>query len=167
MPLRAFLNRHPVATVGVVVVLIALAVVSIVYQLRPPSDVALGPRKDFYTVDDGETWFVDDIDKITPFDHDGKPAVLVHLFTCDGGKARFVGYLEKLPDGAVEKYRARMNFPASATPEADDVAEMVGSLVKRKGEMEWVASIDRERFEQITQVHCPGGTGEPERVRAE
>ena len=40
MPLRAFLNRHPVATVGVVVVLIALAVVSIVYQLRLPSDVA-------------------------------------------------------------------------------------------------------------------------------
>ena len=167
MRLRAFLNKHPAATIAVTLVLTAIAVFLIILQLRPDDEAVFVPRKDFYSVDDGETWFVDDIDKITPFDHDGKPAVLVRLFTCDGGKTKFVGYLEKLPDGALEKYRASRSLPANSVPEADDVAEMVGNLAKRKGETEWVPSSDRERFQQIMQVHCPGGNGEPERVRAE
>jgi hypothetical protein len=167
MSVRAILNRHPVLTVGVVLLLTALAVASIVYQLRPTSEVSLIPLKDFYSVDDGETWFADDVNKITPFDHGGKPAVQVHLFTCDGGKTRFVGYLEKLPDGALEAYRSRMHVSAADVPESDEVAEVVGSLVKRKGEAEWVPSSDSERFGQIKLVRCPDGRGELEAVRPE
>jgi hypothetical protein len=93
--------------------------------------------------------------------------VQAHLFTCDGGKTRFVGYLEKLPDGAVETYRARANLPADAVPEADDVGAIVGRLIKRKGDKEWVPSGDPERFQQVMDVHCPGGEGALERVLAE
>ena len=167
MRVRAFFNRHPAATALVVLVLTALAVASVVNQLRPQEEMRFIPPKDFYTVDDGQTWFTDDIDKITPFDHAGKPAVLVRLFTCDGGKTRFVGYLEKLPDGALEKFRAARRLPADAVPEADDVAAMVGSLVKRKGEADWVPSSDPQRYAQVTQVHCPDGGGVPDRVQPE
>jgi hypothetical protein len=166
MRVRAFLNRHPAATAAVVLVLTGVAVASVVYQLRPQSETPALPPKDFYTADDGESWFTDEMDKITPFDHGGKPAVQVHLFTCDGGKTQFVGYLEKLPDGALDTFRTRTHFPANAVPEADDVAEIVGSLVKRKGETEWVPSTDPARFQQVTQVHCPDGDGKPARVWA-
>ena len=166
MRIRAFLNRHPVATAAVVLVLTALAVASVVYPLRPQRETSVIPRKDFYTVDDGETWFTDDVDKITPFDHGGKPAVLVHLFTCDGGKRKFVGYLEKLPDGALQTFRERTHIPANSVPESDDVAGIVGNLVKRKGETEWVPSTDRARFQAITEVRCPDGGGRPTPVWA-
>jgi len=167
MRVRPFLNRHPAATVGVVLVLVALAVASIIYQLRPVSEIGFIPRKDFYSDDDGQTWFVDDVDKITPFEHGGKPAVLVRLFTCDGGRTKFVGYLERLPDGAVEKYRERLHLPSDAVPEADEVAEVAGSLVKRKGDPEWVPSSDGLKYAQIVRVYCPDEKGELERVRPE
>ena len=165
MSARAFLNRRPAVTVGVVAVLTALAVAFIVYQLRPESEGPPVRLKDFYTVDDGETWFADDVNKVTPFDHGGKPAVLIRLFTCDGGKTRFVGYLEKLPDGAVDAYRSRMHVSAGDVPEADEVAQVVGSLVKRKGDAQWVPSSDGERFGQIKGVRCPDGKGDLEVVR--
>ena len=164
--MRTFLNRHPAATVAVVLVLAGLAVASIVYQLRPAREVGSVPARDFYTVDDGETWFVDDADKLTPFDRAGKPAVLVHLYTCDGGRNPFVGYLERLPDGALDVFRARTHFPADRTPEADDVAEVAGSLVKRKGDADWVSSTDFEHFQQITTVRCPAGGAPLQRVFA-
>ena len=44
MRVRPFLNRHPAATVGVVLVLVALAVASIVYQLRPQSEAIPNQR---------------------------------------------------------------------------------------------------------------------------
>ena len=166
MHVRAFLNRHPVATVAVVGVLTALAVASIVIQSRPASEISLIPRKDFYTDDDGATWFADDVDKLTPFDHGGRPAVLAHVFTCDGGRTKFVGYLERLPDGAADAFRAKMHLPANSVPESDDVAEVIGSLVKHKGDGDWVASSDAGRFKEITRVHCPdGGAAPPVPVR--
>jgi hypothetical protein len=165
MSARVFLNRHPVLTVVLVLVLTALAVTSIVYQLRPESEISQIPLRDYYTVDDGETWFVDEVNKATPFDHGGKPAVGARLFTCDGGKTRFVGYLEKLPDGAVDAYRSRMHVSAADVPEADEVAAVIGSLVKRKGDAQWVPSSDAERFAEIERVRCPDGKGEPEPVR--
>jgi hypothetical protein len=167
MRLRALLNRHPALTSAAALVLAALAAALIAYQLRPDVEVATGPPKDFYTVDDGATWFVGEFNKVTPFDHDGRPAVLARVFTCDGGKTRFVGYLEKLPEGAAEKYRAAHGVPAVEDPEADDVEEMTGRLVKRKGETEWVSSRDRQRSEEIMQVRCPAGGGEPQRVLPE
>src|SRR5205814_8476268 len=138
--------RRPAATVAVVVLLTALAVASIVLQLRPPGELPVVSPKDFYTTDDGDTWFVDDNDKITPFDHDGRPAVLVHLFTCDGGNTKFVGYLERLPDGAVEKFRSHVQTPARFVPEADAVAALVGTLAKRKGDTGCVSSDSRQRY---------------------
>ena len=54
MGVRSFLNRHPAATVSVVVLLTALAVASIVLQLRPSGELPLVPPKDVYTTDDGD-----------------------------------------------------------------------------------------------------------------
>ena len=166
MRVRPLLNRHPAATVAVVLVFTALAVASIVLQMRPSGELSVLPRKEFYTADDGETWFVDEVDKITPFDHGGRPAVLLHLYTCDGGKTQFVGYLERLPDGAADQYRSRTRLPATAVPESDDVAALVGSLVKRKGDAEWVSSGDKERYQQIVSVRCPDGSNNAVRLAA-
>lgn len=166
MGVREFLNRHRLAAALLALLLFAVGGVCIALQLRPTSELWVVPTKDFYTVDGGETWFTDRIDRITPFDHGGKPAVLVHLFSCDGGKTRFVGYLEKLPDHALEQYRASHQGRGDTNPEADDVAGWVGRLVKKKGDKEWVAVSD-PRYLDVVQVHCPDGSIVPERVLAD
>ena len=46
------------------------------------------PGSAFYTTDDGATLFTDGADRLPPFDHDGKAAVMAAVFSCDNGKHR-------------------------------------------------------------------------------
>lgn len=165
MDLRTLIDRRRRAVIVAALVAVAVAAYFVARQFRTVSELSVIPIRDFYSVDDGQSWFLDKIDRITPFDHDGKPAVLVHLFTCDGGKTRFVGYLERLPEHALELYRATYQGAVNPNPEADDIAVTVGRLVKRKGDKEWVPASD-PRYLDVVQVDCPDG-GIPERVLAE
>lgn len=49
----------------------------------------------FFTVDDGKSYFEMEASNRAPFVHEGKPAFRAHVFSCDGGKTAFVGYLSK------------------------------------------------------------------------
>lgn len=165
--LRRAINRHPVPTAAVVLAAVAaavwLAARDELDRRRPPEEPA--EARAFYTDDDGETWFADDGERITPFDHGGRPAVIAHVYSCDGGKTRFVGYLEKLPDDARQRFAAATSRPADGI-DPDEVGAVVGTLVKRKGDAEWVNSSQREQYRQVTEVHCPdGGGGTPLPVR--
>ena len=96
MGIRETLNRNTGITIGAVGGIIVLAVIYIVYFVssdRP--SLASGPSKAFYTIDDGKSYFVESADKVPPFEYQGKSAVLCHVFTCDKGKTRFVGYLQR------------------------------------------------------------------------
>lgn len=46
----------------------------------------------YYSTDDGTTFFRDTM-HIPPFDKNGKQAVMAMVFSCDGGKTQFIGYL--------------------------------------------------------------------------
>jgi hypothetical protein len=49
----------------------------------------------YFTVDDGKTFFELEASNRAPFVHEEKPAFRAHVFSCDGGKTAFVGYLSK------------------------------------------------------------------------
>jgi len=51
-------------------------------------------REAYYTIDDGTTWFVDDAQKIPPFDHNGKTAYR-RANVCRGEREVVSGYLER------------------------------------------------------------------------
>jgi hypothetical protein len=52
------------------------------WEARPaPKEEAV--TRAFYTTDDGKTWFTDDAERLPPFDHGGKQAVRLYLFSCD------------------------------------------------------------------------------------
>ncbi len=55
---------------------------------------------------------IDDLDKVVPFDHGGKPAVRAMVFRCKNGKP-FVAYLQRYSE-AVE---AKIAAIAAAHPE--------------------------------------------------
>ncbi|MFN4241613.1 MAG: hypothetical protein ACK4PI_00080 [Tepidisphaerales bacterium] len=159
MGIRETLNEKPQLVTGIAIGILALAVILIAVQLFGGSRRAEGrvSNKQFFTVDDGQTLFVDDISKIPPFDHQGKQAVRAKVFTCDGGRTRFVGYLERYSPQAIEAMQR------AAAGGDNDTAQMqleAGLEVKRPGETRWTPFRDGEGY-RIIAVQCPEGTPGP------
>jgi hypothetical protein len=100
MSVREAINGNKAMGIVAAVVLAAAAIgVSLFYNRQPADALSTGDEA-FYTIDDGKTWFVDDANKIPPFEHNGKTAYRCYLFTTDGGKTAFVSHLERFtPEG--------------------------------------------------------------------
>jgi hypothetical protein len=82
--------------------------------------------------------------------------VRLHLFSCDGGKTTFIGYLQKLPEEVLQKYRDNGIDPA--TMDDDDLSAERGWLCKRPGAAEWVNSkTGGAAYTEIITVRCPEG----------
>jgi hypothetical protein len=98
MGIHAYIKENRGISVAIAVVVITAVVVEAVIFLQPREHGIAAPRmigNAYYSTDDGKSLFVDAGDQATPFDHDGKPAVKVYLYTCDAGVTRWVQYLEK------------------------------------------------------------------------
>jgi hypothetical protein len=144
----------------VIAVLVLLGVGGwLTYFYWPEPDLR-APVFNWYTTDDGVTWFQDDAERVPPFDHGGKPAARLHLYSCDGGRTTFVAYLQKLPEEVLAKYRAKGVDPQSV--DDDDLAAEAGWLAKRPGDRAWVNSqTDAAGYAAIIKVKCPEGKGGP------
>src|SRR6187549_127395 len=104
MGLRESMNNHKRATAGVIAVIVLLAVAGLAWQLTASSSGASGMAGQlYYTTDDGATTFTAPANLTPPFDHDGKQAVRAIMFSSDGGKTRFVGYLERYSAAAKQQ----------------------------------------------------------------
>jgi hypothetical protein len=160
MGIREKMNQNPGVTTGVTIAIIVVALIFIVWQLWPNRGPKI-PTKAFYTVDDGATYFADDIKKIPPFDHEGKQAVRAYVFKC-GGK-EFVAYLERYTPQAkakLEKAREEAAKNPDAMPPDMMMPDMMqqGIQVKKPGTGQWVSEADFQRSQDIMQVKCPDGT---------
>jgi hypothetical protein len=95
----------------------------------------------YFTTDEGKTLIALDAATKSPTVHDGKPAYRAHVFTCDGGKTQFVGYLSK-------------STPISPDP-----------LVRKPGNVQW-APVGTAAAGIVLDVKPPekGGVGPPVEV---
>jgi hypothetical protein len=136
--------------IAVAVLAILGAATAIFIELRPPPPPARPMA--YFTVDDGKSWFTADAESLPPFDYKGQKAVKAHVYTCDEGKTRFVGWLQKLPEDALREAVAK-------GPVDDDVIAMrAGWMAKRPGDADWVNSkSDPHKYAEIIKVTCPGG----------
>ena len=163
MNAREALSKHPRLSMGAAVLCVLVAIASLFLQTRGGSDQSAGNAKAFFTVDDGQTWFTDDLSNLPPFDKDGKQAVRAFVFRCSDGK-QFVGYLQRFtPDAkrAIEK----INTPdpnRTGPPDTSGVrmAYTAGREVKRPGDAKWVSGADGPKSAQIIAIKCPNGGGE-------
>ncbi len=149
MGIREKLNQNPRATTAATIAIVVIALGFIVWQLIPQQPTV--QTKQYYSNDDGKTWFADDMNKIMPFDKDGKPAVKANVFRCGG--TDFVGYLEKYTDDVRKKVEA-----ARAKPNADQ-AEDFPTVVKKPGDAKWLSPRDRG-YDKIVTVTCPSGSSD-------
>src|SRR4029079_11477876 len=91
MSFRDKLSEKPAIGLGIGVGILVIAFGVIGYQLFGGSNSAGEiPTQGFYTDDNGKTFFKDDINKVVPFDHNGKQAYRADVFKGADGK-EFVG----------------------------------------------------------------------------
>ena len=150
-------NPGPATAFAAAIVVIGLG---IVYFQWPAGDSGrAAPKKMFLTIDDGKTFFVAPAEPLPPFQHEGKTAYRAYVFTCDGGKTKWVGYLERYSDQAktllqeMRKSQAKTGGPPTLAPELVD-----GIEVSRPVEIEWVRQSDAARALKVTSVHCPNSS---------
>ena len=154
MGIRETMNRNPRITLGVITAVVAIAVGYVVVQvLASRRAFPTKSADDYFTVDDGKTFFVASSDKIPPFDYNGKEAVHAYVFQCDGKK--FVGYMERYTRDARQSILAGKRTPQ---------IERFGRELKRPGVAEWVKSGDLAVEAKVADVRCPDGKGVPEAI---
>ena len=139
--------------------LVGLAVFAVYRQLTDKGLTAEQPTQAYYTTDDGATLFASPRTTVPPFEKDGKTAVLAHVFSCDKGKTRFVGYLVKFNEDFAKRAAAEAAAAAkSGTPPkggglmASPSAAM-SMLVKKPGSSEWLP-FTSPKASNITNLWC-------------
>lgn len=161
MGIRETLNRNQTLTTGITIAVILVALIIIVMQLTGggAGGATVYTKAFFSTNEDGSNWFVDDINKVPPFDHNGKPAYRVHLYTCDKGKTQFVGYLQRYTDAGKKKAEAlRANPQAARDPAEFDALEFTEVEVKAPKDSKWIRRNDAKAEALMSAVKCPDGS---------
>lgn len=163
MGIRQSLNEsRPLALLATALILSASLVLIFWYwHVAPAASFA---NRQFFTDDDGATWFIDDGTRIAPFDHNGKQAVIARVFKCKDG-TMFVGYLEKFSDDAKARIEsARQQGPsAHGGAYAMPAGQFNGLMLKKPRGAEWVRDIDPEA-KAVKQFSCPDGSKDFEPV---
>jgi hypothetical protein len=159
--IRQKINENPGITTAATAGIIAVAIGVIVWQGcggTGGGDTIAVATKAFYTIDDGKTLFVDDINKIPPYQKDGKTAVKANVFSCDDGKNRFVGYLEMY----TPQDKAMLEKAAQQQPGGQPVyLPYTGqALVKKPGVGKWIplSPNTTQEYAAVVQVKCPDGS---------
>jgi len=159
MGIRETIKKHSAMTVAATLVVAAGA---LAYSLRDSGfgGPASASTKAFYTTDDGQSTFAADMSNLPPFERDGKPAVRVWMFSCDGGKTSFAGYLERYTPAAHKRLTAALaeQKAKQATPSLP--IGPADSEVKKPGAGNaWVSRANVVEAAKVTHVTCPPGSG--------
>src|SRR4051812_12687322 len=150
MGIRESINRNPKVAVGVGAGLVAFTLVFVLFQVMDLNGSTRIPSADehaFFTVDDGKTWFVGDINTLAPFDHEGKQAVRAYVYECD--RERFAGWLERYTE---EGKKARQQVVEAAKKGRPDgrlvyISSMSGRELKRPGDAAWTVATDVQKID--------------------
>ena len=156
MGLRQTLNEKPAVGYGLAAGAVLLVAVVLFLQFRGGGPRA-APETEFFTVDDGQTWFEAPATSYPPFEHEGRTAYRAAVFECDGEE--FVGYVQRYTPDIRERLAAAA--AAGETPDTGLMMEsqMAGLEVRRPDEEVWVGAQEGEAFSRVTDVRCPDGDG--------
>lgn len=155
MGIRQTINEKPALSTGVTAAVIVLALGFILWEsFGHHGGSGRGAPRAFYSDDDGQTWFPDAANKLTPFtDANNKEAVQAFVFKCGDGKP-FCGYLMRATEEARKAAAGELHGATAAV--------MMHSEVKKPGDKKWVKFDSRNMvpFTNITQTfpNCPAGS---------
>jgi hypothetical protein len=140
--------------VGAAIALVLLLLIYSFYPSHGPAQepVAVGPMR-YFSIDDGQSWFPDDANKLPPFAKDGKQAARAYVFQCPDG-SKFVAFLERLTPTAKKKFEAMAAAKVDLT--APDMIRPIDLEVKAPGQSIWLSQTD-PRAAAFLVPKCPMG----------
>lgn len=154
MEVRDALNKNRTVTV---VILVLLGIGAAWWLLSSTNVTSSGKPRAFYTTDDGATWFVDDADKLPPFDHNGQKAVMCFVYKAGPDGAPFVSHLQRFtPEGIkqIQDAKASKEFnPVGFNPGQRATVEVKPPKTGDKG---WLP-VNDPRALAIQKVKLPAG----------
>jgi hypothetical protein len=157
--LRQRLNESPALAAGVAAACVVLALLVFVLTRSGggSSGKPAGITKEFFSVDDGKSWFVDDAGKLPPFDYQGKPAYRVRVYRCPHGK-EFVSHLERYSDADAKRMKQLIDDEKTRSMEFIQLES--GFEVKKPGAKEWMKLTQQvsARADAIRAPKCPEGS---------
>ena len=166
MGIRQTLNDNPVVTTSVTGVIIVAA---IFFLFRSACSGPGGggdrtvPTKEYFSVDDGATYFPEDAKTVPPFQHQGKTAYRVKVYKCPDGTT-FVNHLERFSEADKKRMEAALAAqPAGGDPKnpmPPDAFVLAGNMeIKKPGGKEWVKMSDGvEKYLSVLRPKCPDGS---------
>jgi hypothetical protein len=118
---------------------VGIAVASSLLEARS-NRIPANLTKSYYSTDDGKTFFVDDLDKAYPFDHDGQQAYRAFVYKGASG-APFVAYLERYTANGLARKQDLIAHPVDDGGFA--AAELLRSEieVEKPGTNKWVSAL--------------------------
>ena len=140
------LNKNKAASIVLAVVIIG-ASGYFIYRSLSGGQPTSKPQKAYFTTDEGATRFVDDIRKLTPFDHEGKPALRLHVFKLKGQEVN--GYLERFPEKTKDMIEASASDPDKSVQAG--LARKHGFEVRAMNGTQWVP-VDSKEGNKITAL---------------
>jgi hypothetical protein len=163
MGIREKLKESPSTAAGAAAIFVLVAVAIIVHSFWPEKKADLSQA--FYTDDDGKTWFADSTYLVTPFDHNGKTAVVAQIYSYDDGKKQFCAYLAQFTPQAKRTLEAALSDaqkngrPAGSVTLYQDPRFMKeGTEIKLPGSNNSWIPYDDPRAQSIFSIHSPDGT---------
>ena len=160
MGIRQTLNEKPGLSIGLAAGLIVLAIIFIIYEMSGGGGGAgagAGIRQDFYSDDDGKTWFADEADKITPYKTDKGMAAKAYVFRCKDGK-EFCGYLERYTPEGQKKFQQLQGQPGAGRALGTMKRQL--TEVKKPGVKTWTKfnPDNQQPYEDVETPTCPGNS---------
>jgi hypothetical protein len=155
--INALMERRSMS-VALIVLLASGAAGGLWYNRMEQTHAAQAQLRGWYTDDDGQTWFSSDKRLLSPFDHNGKPAYRAYVFSGDGGKTQFVGYMERYTPDALQQIRA-LQQPHPTDPPQPGVFERIartGIEIKKPGQSQWV-NISDPKAAAVKALATPTG----------
>ncbi len=166
MEIREWINDNPKAAGGITAATVVIAAVLILWQGRSGSvSNQAGPApKAFFTVDDGKTYFPEDLTHLPPFaTRDGKTAYRVRVGQCGTG-APFVSHLEKYADEDKKSIEAGLAGSKTYVGTLDALLTPFDPriIVKKPltGDKGWITltSKNLKQYEAVSQPKCANGS---------
>ena len=156
MGIRQKINEHPVLTSIATGIILLAALVFIIIQATKKPRAVPARTKDYYTTDEGKTWFADSVNKVPPFDYNGQEAVRARIYRCGKGP-EFVFRLERYRPQAKKQIEELLSKPEDQRVGINVLWEDVE--MKRPGGTKWFRMEEVEDG-KLLNPRCPDGSVE-------
>jgi hypothetical protein len=156
MSIREMIQKHRGLANGAAIIMLLAAVMLIVINSRSGGIPQV--KYAYYSDDDGQSYFRDDVNKLFPFDHDGKQAYRAFVFQTGAGKP-FVGYLERINDKAMAKLVTLQSQPQTPGLVTQiDLARTAGLEARMPGSTEWLPESSAAFNRMVNALKGPDGS---------